>query len=128
MNDEEIEGMLRRATRARPSVGLYQRMGALFEAGDRRRGWILRLLQPVPVWALAAACILSAAGGFFANSLWRPSHTPTVGPTSLAICMIDPNRPLARRFLCPVGSETTSHRPDWRFEVRTTDTEKPQKP
>lgn len=128
MNDDEIEGALRQATCARPSRELDRRMGALFDAGAPRRSWILPLLQPLPVWVLAAACILSAAGGFFANALWQPRRAPAGAPASIAICMLDPNRPLARRFLGPAWGETPIRLSDYTIKVHATDKEEVHQP
>ena len=130
MNDDQLEGTLRRAGRARPSLDLDRRMRALFDAGAARRWWVLPLRRPVPGWVLATACILSAAGGFLANSLLlgHPDPVPRGRPATLAICMLEPDRPLARRFLGPAGSEMPQRLADWRLEVQTTDTAKSPTP
>ncbi len=117
MNEDEIERAMRGLRRARASRGLEARMGALFEGAARRTAWMSPLCFPVPAWALAAACLLSAAAGFLASGIRRPSHPPAGSPTAIAICMLDPDRPLARRFLGPGASQTAARLSEYRITV-----------
>lgn len=128
MNDEEIEARLRGASRVRPSQEFDRRMGTLFDAGTPRRVWVVPLSRSVPAWAVALACLCSLAGGFIANVLWQPCRTPEGAPASIAICMLDPDRPLARRFLGPARDEAPIRLSGCTIKVHATDEEKARQP
>ncbi|MCC6353237.1 MAG: hypothetical protein IT577_05085 [Verrucomicrobiae bacterium] len=122
MTDSEIEAMLRAAARGRPSAELDDRMRALFAEAHRNRRRVPRVFRPVPAWALAAACAISAAGGFFANALWQPRGALDPIGATVTICMLDPNRPLARRFLGPAEDREPRLLSDYQIRVRAGDT------
>jgi hypothetical protein len=124
MNQDEIERALRGLRRARASRGLEARMGALFEGAARRTAWISPLCFPVPAWALAAACLLSAAAGFLASGIRRSAHPSAVSPTAIAICMLDPDRTLARRFLGTGASQSAGRLSDYRITVHSSENKK----
>lgn len=124
MNEDEIERAMRGLRRTRASRGLGERMGALFEGAARRTAWISPLCFPVPAWTLAAACLLSAAAGFLASGIRRSAHPPAGSPTAIAICMLDPDRPLARRFLGPGANQPAARLSEYRITVHAAENKK----
>ena len=65
MNDDQLETRLRKVAPQEPSGDLNTRMDRLwFDEGARRsRIWSLR----IPLWQAAAASLLAAAAGYFAQ-------------------------------------------------------------
>ncbi len=124
MSEDDIERAMRGLRRARASRGLEARMGALFEGAARRTAWMSPLCFPVPAWALAAACLLSAAAGFLASGIRRSAHPSAGSPTAIAICMLDPDRPLARRFLGTGASQPAGRLSDYRITAHAAEDRK----
>jgi hypothetical protein len=74
MNDNEIEHQLQQQPLARPSADLDQRMKALFHEARSERAH--PLLRTVPIWLMAAACVVCVVAGFGARSLFVPRQSP----------------------------------------------------
>ena len=76
MND--IEELLRQSEPAEPSARLDDRVERLLFAHSRRR-----VPMRIPLWAVAAACLVSVALGWTLRSVARPEPAATpAGPTT----------------------------------------------
>jgi hypothetical protein len=89
MNDNDIERQLKERPLVQPSANLEQRIQALFDEAAFHRPRLL--LRPVPVWMMAAACLVCAFAGFGARSAFIPRQNP---PT--VVYFFPPNEAMAR--------------------------------
>ena len=97
MND--IEDLLRQSEPAEPSARLDDRVERLLRADSRRR-----VPVRVPIWAVAAACLVSVALGWTLRSVARPEPATTpAGPT--------PERAVVRAVRSPEPEPPTHRNP-----------------
>jgi hypothetical protein len=77
MNEHDMERHLQRQPLARPSANLDQQMERLFQV--TRSEHANPLARTVPMWLMAAACLVCALAGFGVRSLFVPRQSaPTV--------------------------------------------------
>ena len=74
MNENDIERHLQRQPLTQPSADLDQRMKSLFHEARSERAH--PLLRTVPIWLMAAACLVCAIAGFGVKSLFVPRQSP----------------------------------------------------
>jgi hypothetical protein len=94
MKENDLERQLKERPLVQPSANLDQRIQALFDEAAFRRPRLL--LRPVPIWALAAACLVCAFAGFGARSLFIPRQNP---PT--VVYVFPPNEVMTRLLTGP---------------------------
>lgn len=123
MTDDDITSALSQGHRAAPSPEMERRMRALFETHSTRGSWIRPLMKPVPCWVIPLACAVSAACGFLINSLLTNANA-NARPRTLAICTLNGDRPLARRFIRYEDGQATKRLGDFAVHVGTS----PQNP
>ena len=80
MNESDIERKLQQQSLAQPSANLNQRMESLFHKARFERAH--PLLRTIPVWLMAAACLVCAVAGFGVRSLFLPHQSP---PTTIYV-------------------------------------------
>jgi len=103
MNNNDLERQLKDQPLAQPSANLDQRIQVLFDEASLRRPRLL--VRPVPIWAMAAACVVCAVTGFWARSLFIPrQNAPTV------VYVFPPNEAMTRLL-----TGTASHNDSFDF-------------
>lgn len=74
MNENDFERQLQRQPLVGPSADFDQRMKGLFHEACPER--VHPLSRTVPIWLMAAACVVCAVAGFGVRSLFIPRQSP----------------------------------------------------